>query len=193
MAKFCSFFNGWWRNMTTLWLQSFVLICLKQHMWKWKRWRKGYMHEISSAWFNHSFKKWSYCCEPSILWKLPTVERWCGLHILTFCRIYSSFNPLSREMPSSEVKVQCQLFEVPFFSFLGWGETESTWYISHYWAYCTSSRWYMMMSVEHSMEWVAKETEVLRENLPQYRFVLHKSHMAWPGPKPRPHRWEASD
>jgi hypothetical protein len=25
-----------------------------------------------------------------------------------------------------------------FFSFLGWGETESTWYVGQYFAYCTS-------------------------------------------------------
>jgi hypothetical protein len=25
-----------------------------------------------------------------------------------------------------------------FFSFLGWGETESTWYVGHYLVYCTS-------------------------------------------------------
>jgi hypothetical protein len=23
-------------------------------------------------------------------------------------------------------------------SFLGWGETDSTWYVGHYWAYCTN-------------------------------------------------------
>jgi hypothetical protein len=30
----------------------------------------------------------------------------------------------------------------------------------------------MMMSVEHSEECLARETEVLGENLPQFRFVL---------------------
>jgi hypothetical protein len=37
----------------------------------------------------------------------------------------------------------------------------------------------MTMSVEQSMEWLAGEAEVLRETLPQCRFVHHKSHMTW--------------
>jgi hypothetical protein len=49
-------------------------------------------------------------------------------------------------------------------------------------AYCTSSRWWwMMMSVEQSVDCVEGETKVLVENLSQYRFVHHKSHMTWPG------------
>jgi hypothetical protein len=39
----------------------------------------------------------------------------------------------------------------------------------------------MMMSVEWSVELVARETKVLGENLPQYRFAHHKSHMIRPG------------
>jgi hypothetical protein len=39
----------------------------------------------------------------------------------------------------------------------------------------------MMMSVEQSMERVTGETDVLRENLPQCRFVHGKSHGgSWP-------------
>jgi hypothetical protein len=30
---------------------------------------------------------------------------------------------------------------IVFFSFLGWGETESTWYVGHWLAYCTSTGW----------------------------------------------------
>jgi hypothetical protein len=40
----------------------------------------------------------------------------------------------------------------------------------------------MMMIVKHSMEWeLADETEVLGDNVPQWRFVHHKSHTTWPG------------
>jgi hypothetical protein len=50
----------------------------------------------------------------------------------------------------------------------------------------------MMMNVEQSVEWeLAGEIEVLRENLPQYRFVHHKPHML-PVREPGPPRWEAS-
>jgi hypothetical protein len=45
----------------------------------------------------------------------------------------------------------------------------------------------MMSSVEQSVEWLAGETEVLAENLPQCRFVHHKSHMTWPGLEPGHH------
>jgi hypothetical protein len=45
-----------------------------------------------------------------------------------------------------------------FFSFLGWGETESTWHVGHYFADCTSPWWWIMMSVEQSVEWLAWET-----------------------------------
>jgi hypothetical protein len=45
-------------------------------------------------------------------------------------------------------------------------------------AYCTCPGWWwMMMSVEQSVEWLAGETEVFGENVPQGRFVHHKSHM----------------
>jgi hypothetical protein len=63
--------------------------------------------------------------------------------------------------------------------FLGWDETGSIWHVGHYLAYCTSPGWWMMMSVQQSVEWLAGETEVLGVNLSQCCFVRHKSHMSW--------------
>jgi hypothetical protein len=50
----------------------------------------------------------------------------------------------------------------------------------------------VIMMMEKLVEWLAGETEVLGENLPQYRFVHHKPHML-PGREPGPPRWESSD
>jgi hypothetical protein len=49
----------------------------------------------------------------------------------------------------------------------------------------------VIMIMEKSVEWLAVETEVLGENLPQCRFVHHKPHML-PVREPGPPRWEAS-
>jgi hypothetical protein len=49
----------------------------------------------------------------------------------------------------------------------------------------------VIMMMEKMVEWLAGETEVLGENMPQYRFVHHKPHML-PGREPGPQRWEAS-
>jgi hypothetical protein len=47
------------------------------------------------------------------------------------------------------------------------------------------------MMMEKSVEYLAGETEVLGENLPQCRFVNHKPHML-PVSEPGQPRWEAS-
>jgi hypothetical protein len=40
---------------------------------------------------------------------------------------------------------------------------------------------------------IGRGTEVLWENLTEFHFVHHKSHMTWPGLEPGPPRWEAGD
>jgi hypothetical protein len=50
----------------------------------------------------------------------------------------------------------------------------------------------VIMMMENLVEWLARETEVLGENVPQCRFVHHKPHML-PGREPEPPWWEASD
>jgi hypothetical protein len=49
-----------------------------------------------------------------------------------------------------------------------------------------------IMMMEKLVEWLAGETEVLGETLPQWRFVNHKPHML-PGREPGPPWWEARD
>jgi hypothetical protein len=44
-----------------------------------------------------------------------------------------------------------------------------------------------------SVRRVAGETEVLRENLPQYHSAHKKSHMVCPEMEPGPPRWETGD
>jgi hypothetical protein len=49
------------------------------------------------------------------------------------------------------------------------------------------------MGVEQSAELVAEETDILGENVGQFRFVHHKSHVTSPGLQPGPPQWEAGD
>jgi hypothetical protein len=47
----------------------------------------------------------------------------------------------------------------------------------------------VIMMMEKLVEWLAGEIEILGENLPQCRYVHHKTHML-PGREPGPPRWE---
>lgn len=50
------------------------------------------------------------------------------------------------------------------------------------------------MSVEQSAKLeLAEDTEVLGENLPQYHFIRHRSHMTQPGIEPEQARRETGD
>jgi hypothetical protein len=75
--------------------------------------------------------------------------------------------------------------------FLGWGETESTWNRQPLFDQLYQPR--MMDDGKQSVEWLAGDSKLLGENLPQCRFVHHKSHMIWPGLEPGPPQWEAND
>jgi hypothetical protein len=51
----------------------------------------------------------------------------------------------------------------------------------------------MMMSVEQSLELMAREAEILGEDLPNCHSVHHKSNMTSSGLEAGPPRWEAGD
>jgi hypothetical protein len=74
-----------------------------------------------------------------------------------------------------------------------WREVQSTWKVHYHLAYWTSRGWLMMMTVDRSVEWLAGETEVPGENLPQSKYIYYKSHMSWPGIEPWTLGWDYSD
>jgi hypothetical protein len=76
------------------------------------------------------------------------------------------------------------------YAFFNWYSVgvESNWSTRH----CLLRQSRVIMMMEKLVEgWLAGETEVLEENLPQCRFVHHKPHML-PGREPGTPLWEAS-
>jgi hypothetical protein len=73
------------------------------------------------------------------------------------------------------------------------GVEPSHYYWGHYWPIVPAPDDDEWMSMEQSVEWLEEETEVLRKNLPNCRFVHHKSHMTWPGLESGSPRWEATN
>jgi hypothetical protein len=61
----------------------------------------------------------------------------------------------------------------------------------HQQTYCPPRRWYISMD-SHGGMILTGETEELGEKLVPVP-LYHKSHMDWPGPEPRPLRWEVAD
>jgi hypothetical protein len=67
------------------------------------------------------------------------------------------------------------------FFFLRWSRTESTITEATKWSIVPAAVDDEWWSMEQSVECLAGETEMLRENLFQLHFVHHKSHMTWAG------------
>jgi hypothetical protein len=66
-----------------------------------------------------------------------------------------------------------------FFNFVGLGETESTWYVGHYWP--TVAAPYDIYTETCSETRTDSRNRNTRRKLPRRHFVHHKSHMTWPG------------
>jgi hypothetical protein len=109
---------------------------------------------------------------PVLRWKLRGVM----IYIFTYCR--DLFHNT------------CFLQVRPFFKYSGgWSQLSPLGTAATTGLLCQSRA---IMIMKNLVEWLAGESEVLGENLPQCRFVHHKPHML-SGSEPGPARWEASD
>jgi hypothetical protein len=88
-------------------------------------------------------------------------------------------------------RILYQNFQLIEFNFSGWGETESTWYVSNYLAYCISPRWLMMSGTVCEMRTYWENQSTQRKTAQCH--IVHMSYIIWPGLYPRLLLWEADD
>jgi hypothetical protein len=82
------------------------------------------------------------------------------------------------DLPVSSILVHCSLHFTQILIFIYWGGVRRVQLERRpLLAYCTSPVWWMMTSVEPSVERLARDVEVLGGNLPQCHYAHHKSHM----------------
>jgi hypothetical protein len=104
-------------------------------------------------------------------WKTIVLE--FNVPIAKFTRIWSGNNLLLRFLLIGVVK----------------GGVQFVRHCSHQWPIVPAR---MILLMDKLVEWLAGETEVLGENLPQCRFVYNKPHIL-PGRELGPPLWKASD
>jgi hypothetical protein len=154
--------------------------------WIW--WWAHYTRSILVITHKLNFSEHMLVCTFFLLWYVELLPKICPhfkLHSIYGPQIHNCVSQ-SQSLTESSLSFAPPRFFFPFLLFLVWDETESTWHVGHYLACCTSPGWWMM-SVEQSVEWVAREREVLGANLPQCWFARHKFHITWPGFEPGPH------